>query len=255
MNKRILALILALVCAISASSVYAAKSVSQLKEELSQNQKNAEKTQKEIKAKQQEQNEQKKKKNAIDLEISSLQDDIDIIQSVIDEKNAEIDAKNAEIAVLDESLQKTDKQLKKRMKIMYENGTTSYLEMIFSAKGLSDLFTRLSIIESIVKHDNKIIEDYQMQIDQIAAAKEIIETEKNEQVEAMDILEGKRSQIKAKQQEQQKLIDELSKDINELKKQEAEMEAAERQIQSQINAALGKSDQQSVTYSGNGKFI
>ncbi|MBQ7985793.1 MAG: hypothetical protein IJ304_00825, partial [Clostridia bacterium] len=84
---------------------------------------------------------------------------------------------------------------------------------------------------------------------------EIIETEKNEQVEAMDILEGKRSQIKAKQQEQQKLIDELSKDINELKKQEAEMEAAERQIQSQINAALGKSDQQSVTYSGNGKFI
>ncbi|MBQ7985702.1 MAG: hypothetical protein IJ304_00345, partial [Clostridia bacterium] len=176
MNKRILALILALVCAISASSVYAAKSVSQLKEELSQNQKNAEKTQKEIKAKQQEQNEQKKKKNAIDLEISSLQDDIDIIQSVIDEKNAEIDAKNAEIAVLDESLQKTDKQLKKRMKIMYENGTTSYLEMIFSAKGLSDLFTRLSIIESIVKHDNKIIEDYQMQIDQIAAAKEIIET-------------------------------------------------------------------------------
>ena len=56
---------------------------------------------------------------------------------------------------------------------------------------MSDLFTRLSIIESIVKHDNKIIEDYQMQIDQIAAAKEVIETEKNEQVEAREILEGK----------------------------------------------------------------
>lgn len=255
MNKRIIALVLAMACSLSATGVYAAKSVSQLKEELSQNQKNAEKTQKEIKAKQQEQNEQKKKKNAIDLEIASLQDDIDIIQSVIDEKNAEIDAKNAEIAVLDESLKKTDKQLKKRMKIMYESGTTSYLEMIFSAKGLSDLFTRLSIIESIVKHDNKIIEDYQMQIDQIAAAREIIETEKNEQVEAMDILEGKRSQIRAKQQEQQKLIDALSKDINELKKQEAEMEAAERQIQAQINAALGKSDQKNLTYTGSGKFI
>ncbi len=255
MNKRLLALVLAFVTSVSATGVYAAKSVSQLKEELSQNQKNAEKTQKEIKAKQQEQNEQKKKKNAIDLEIASLQDDIDTIQSVIDEKNAEIDAKNAEIEVIDESLKKTDKQLKKRMKIMYESGTTSYLEMIFSAKGLSDLFTRLSIIESIVKHDNKIIEDYQMQIDQIAAAKEIIETEKNEQVEAREILEGKRSQIKAKQQEQQQLIDALSKDINELKKQEAEMEAAERQIQAQINAALGKSDQKSVTYTGNGKFI
>lgn len=255
MSKRIIALLLAFATSVSATGVYAAKSVNQLKEELSQNQKNAEKTQKEIKAKQQEQNEHKKKKNAIDLEIASLQGDIDAIESVINEKNAEIEAKNAEIAVLDESLKKTDKQLKKRMKIMYESGTTSYLEMIFSAKGLSDLFTRLSIIESIVKHDNKIIEDYQMQIDQIAAAKEVIETEKNEQVEAMEILEGKRGQIQAKQQEQQKLIDALSKDINELKKQEAEMEAAERQIQAQINAALGKSDQKGLTYTGNGKFI
>ncbi len=255
MSKRIIALLLAFATSVSATGVYAAKSVNQLKEELSQNQKNAEKTQKEIKAKQQEQNEHKKKKNAIDLEIASLQGDIHAIESVIDEKNAEIEAKNAEIAVLDESLKKTDKQLKKRMKIMYESGTTSYLEMIFSAKGLSDLFTRLSIIESIVKHDNKMIEDYQMQIDQIAAAKEIIETEKNEQVEAMEILEGKRGQIQAKQQEQQKLIDALSKDINELKKQEAEMEAAERQIQAQINAALGKSDQKGLTYTGNGKFI
>ncbi len=256
MRKKVMAMLLAFVTFASVTSgVYAAKSVSQLKEELSQNQKNAEKTQKEIKAKQQEQNEHKKKKNAIDLEIASLQGDIDTIQNVIDEKDAEIEAKNAEIEVLDESLKKTDKQLKKRMKIMYESGTTSYLEMIFSAKGLSDLFTRLSIIESIVKHDNKIIEDYQMQIDQIAAAKEVIETEKNEQVEAREILEGKRGQIKAKQQEQQKLIDALSKDINELKKQEAEMVAAERQIQAQINAALGKSDQKSVTYNGNGKFI
>lgn len=255
MSKKVIAMLLALTTLVSASGVYAAKSVNQLKEELSQNQKNAEKTQKEIKAKQQEQNEQKKKKNAIDLEIASLQGDIHAIESVINEKNAEIEAKNVEIAVLDESLKKTDKQLKKRMKIMYESGTTSYLEMIFSAKGLSDLFTRLSIIESIVKHDNKMIEDYQMQIDQIAAAKEIIETEKNEQVEAMEMLQGKRSQIQVKQAEQQKLIDALSKDINELKKQEAEMEAAERQIQAQINAALGKSDQKGLTYTGNGKFI
>lgn len=255
MKKKVIALLLVLTTTVSMTGVYAAKSVSQLKEELSKNQKNTEKTQKEIKEKQQEQNEQKKKKNVIDLEIANLQDDIDSIQSVINDKNAEIEAKNVEIAALEESLKTTDKQLKKRMKIMYENGTTSYLEMIFSAKGLSDLFTRISIIESIVKHDNKIMEDYQNQINQIAEAKAVIETEKNEQVEAREMLEGKQGQIKVKQQEQQKIIDELSKDINELKKQEAEMEAAEKQIQAQINAALKTSNQSSVTYKGNGKFI
>lgn len=254
--KKIIAIILSISALVSLSPAsYAAKSVSQLKEELSQNQKKAAQTQKEIKAKQAEQNEHKKKKNAIDLEISSLQDDIDAIQSVIDEKNAEIDAKNEEILVLDESLKKTDKQLKKRMKVMYESGTTSYLEMIFSAKGLSDLFTRLSIIESIVKHDNQIMDEFERQITEINEAKQIIETEKNEQVEARSILDGKKQQIAVKQAEQQKLIDALSKDINELKKQEAEMEKAEQQIQAQINAALKGSNQKDVVYSGNGKFI
>lgn len=256
MKKKVLALFLALTTATSVMpTAYAAKSVSQLKEELSENQKKAEKTQKEIKEKQAEQNEQKAKKNTLDLEISGLQDDIDAIQSVINEKNSEIESKNAEIQVLDASLQKTDKQLKTRMKIMYESGTTSYLEMIFASKGLSDLFTRLSIIESIVKHDNQIIDEYQSQIAQINEAKQVIETEKNEQVEAKEILEGKQNQIKAKQAEQQKLIDELSKDINELKRQEAEMEKAEQQIQAQINSALNSSAQKNVTYKGNGKFI
>ena len=252
--KKILAVILSISTFLTPVS-YAAKSVSQLKEELSQNQKKAAQTQKEIQAKQAEQNEHKKKKNAIDLEISGLQNDIDAIQSVIDEKDAEIEAKNAEIAVLDESLKETDKKLKKRMKVMYENGTTSYLEMIFSSKGLSDLFTRLSIIESIVKHDNQIMDEFERQITEINAAKQIIETEKNEQVEARSILDGKKQQIAVKQAEQQKLIDALSKDINELRRQEAEMEKAEQQIQAQINAALKGSNQKDVVYQGNGKFI
>lgn len=256
MNKKLTALLLAFVTMFSfLPCSYAAKSVSQLKEELSSNQKKAEKTQKEIKEKQTEQNAQKKRKNSIDLEIAQLQDDIDVIEGAINEKNTEISAKNQEIKVIDESLKKIDKQLKKRMKIIYEGGETSYLEMLFSAKGLSDLFTRISIIESILKHDNAIMDEYQSQIDQINEAKQVIENEKKEQVQAQDLLLGKQSKIKEKQAEQQKIIDELSKDINELKRQEEEMEKAERQIQAQINAALNSSAQKAVTYKGNGKFL
>lgn len=255
MKKRLFTLVIAAVmAAMSVSPVQAAKSVDQLKKDLSASQKKVEETKKELKSKQAEQSQQKEKKNALDVEISGLQDDIDSVQAVINEKNAEIEAKNAEINLLDEELKKTDKQLKQRMKIMYESGTTSYLEMIFASKGLSDLFTRISIIESILKHDNAIMDQYEAQIEEIAAAKAVVETEKNEQVEAQAILKEKQDQIKSKQAEQQAIIDELSKDINELKRQEAEMEKAEQQIQAQINAALKASSQQSVTYKGNGKF-
>lgn len=255
MKKKVLSMLLAFVVSFSAVPVtYAAKSVSELKQDLAENKKKSEQTKKEIKQKQEEQREQKAKKDVIDHEIATLQSDIDIIQGVIDEKDAEIAAKNAEIEAIEVEVEKTDKKLKKRMKIMYESGTTSYIEMIFSSKGLSDLFTRISIIESIVKHDNKIINDYKNQINTINEAKQIIENEKNEQVEARGLLEGKRTELKAKQAEQQQIIDSISGDINELKKQEAEMEKADREIQAKINAALNTSEQKNVTYSGNGKF-
>ncbi len=254
MKKRLLCVFAALLMAFSGTA-HAAKSVSDLKNDLSANQKKVENTKKEIKSKQAEQSAQKAKKDALDVEISGLQDDIDSVQAVIDEKNAEIAKKNDEIKVLDESIKKTDKLLKKRMKIMYENGTTSYLEMILKAKGLSDLFTRISIVESIVKHDNAMIDEFKAQSEEIAAAKQVVESEKNEQVEAKQILQQKKNTIKEKQSEQEQIIKSLSNDINELKKQEAEMEKAEKQIQAQIEAAMRSSVQKTVTYKGNGKFL
>ncbi len=256
MKKRIFTLFITLVFMLmNLPSVYAAKSVSDLKKELSENQKKVEETKKEIKEKQAERNDIKDKKLALDIEISGLQDDIDQIQSVINDKNTEIEAKNSEIDSLNETIKETDKQLKKRMKIMYENSTTSYLELIMSAKGLSDLFTRISIIETILKHDKALINEYQTKKEEVAAAKQVIENEKQEQVEAQKILVSKQDTIESKQAQQQNLINELNADIEELKRQEAEMEQAEKQIQNQINAALKSSSQQSVQYKGNGKFL
>ena len=253
-NKKVLSAVLAAVMTLSAISAYAAKSVNDLKSELAQSQKKTEETKKQIQNKQAEKNSQKAKKDALDVEIAGLQADIDKIQSVIDEKNAEIEQKNNEIAALDEEIKATDKRLKKRMKVIYESGTESYLELILNSTGIADLFTRIAVVESILKHDNTIMDNYRAQIVEINAAKEIVESEKNEQVEAQNILAEKQNQIKAKQQENQKIIDALSKDINELKKQEAAQEAAAKELQNQINAALTSSSQQSVKYSGNGKF-
>lgn len=253
MKKRILS---ALICfsIIFSGNVYAAKSVNQLKEDLSANQKKAEQTKKEIKSKQAQQSAQKAQKDALDVDIANLQNDIDAVQAVIDEKNEEIRAKTDEISALDGELKNTDKQLKKRMKVMYECGTTSYLELILQADGISDLFTRISVVESILKHDNEMMDNYRSQITQLSEAKEIVENEKSEQVEARKLLESKQSTIESKKAEKDKIINELSKDINELKKQEEAAEKAKKQLQSQIDAALKSSSQKTVTYKGNGKF-
>ncbi len=253
MRRKLLSFVLATSFLLS-SSAYAAKSVSDLKNELADSQKKTEQTKKQIQSKQAEKNSQKAQKDSLDIEIAGLQSDIDKIQGVIDEKNAEIDQKNSEIAGLEEELKATDKRLKRRMKVIYESGTESYIELILKSTGIADLFTRIAVVESILKHDNGIMDNYRAQIDEIAAAKEVVEKEKSEQVEAQNILSEKQNQIKAKQSEKQKIIDALSKDIDELKRQEEAQEKAAKELQAQINAALKSSSQQSVQYSGNGKF-
>lgn len=253
--KRIISLLLTLTISAScALAVDAAKSVSDLRKELESNQKKSEQTKKEIKEKQAEMKSFSAESDALDVEILALQDDIDSVQAVIDEKDAEIQAKNAEIDHLNEEARKTREKLKTRMKVIYENGMTSYLEMIFEANGIADLFTRIAVVESIVKHDNNIINDYHNQAELIEEAKAIVEAEKSEQVEAREILEGKQSVIKQKQAEKDKIINALTNDINALKKIEKQMEQAERQLQNQINAALNSSSQSGLVYKGNGKF-
>ncbi len=255
MNKKIVSLLLAM--SLSCTYIlptYAAKSVNQLKSDLAENKKKTQETKKQIQSKQTEKNAQKAQRDALDVEISGLQKDIDAVQEVIDEKNAEIGAKNQEIAALDAKLQATDKRLKKRMKVIYESGTESYLTLILKADGIADLFTRIAVVESILKHDNSIMDDYKEQIQVVSDAKAIVENEKKEQVEAQDILEKKQNEIKAKQNEKQKIIDALNKDINELKKQEAAQEKAYNELQAQINSALKASSQQTIKYTGNGKF-
>ena len=254
MKKKWISAILAAVISLSVLPAYAAKSVSDLKNELAENNKKTEETKKKIREKQEEKDSQKAKKDELDVEIAGLEGDIAKVQEVIDEKTRDIEEKNNEIQRLDEELKETQKRLKKRMKVIYENGTESYIEIILNSKGITDMFTRIAVVEAILKHDNELMDNYRNQIEAVENAKAVVEKEKDEQVEAQKILEEKRNQLSSKRTEQQKIVDALSKDIEALKKQEAAQEKAAKDLQAQINSALKTPAQSNVPYKGNGKF-
>lgn len=251
--KRIFSAMLAAMLAFS-QVAYAAKSVSDLKSELAQNQKETEKIKKEITEKQKDKNAATARMNELDMEISGVQEDIDSVQSVIDEKQSEIDAANVKIEGLNADIDKTTEKLKSRMKVMYEYGTTSYLEIILSSKGFSDLFTRIAAVQAIVKHDNGIIDDYSAQVTELEEAKTVLETERQEQVEARSILDSQQSKLETLRNEKNEVVKQLESDIAALEKAEKQKENDAASLQSEINKALNKSSAKNVVYKGNGKF-
>lgn len=258
-NKFVLSAVTAIVAlSLLQPYVYAAKSVSQLKQEMQQREEERKKTEKEINSKKDERDTKVRERNSLDLKISDLMSDIDDTQDVIDEKQAEINEKNDKINELTEIIDENTDKLKARMKIMYEYGTSSYLELILESKGLSDFFSRVSVVKDIVKHDKELINTYVNSKNEVEAAKSVIEAEKAEQVEAKSILEGKKSELVTLQNQKQELINSLNSDIKSLEAEEKKIESDYNSLKSELNKALAaqsSSSSSAVVYKGNGKFL
>ena len=146
--KKIIAAFTAVLISASFFMPYAeaAKSIKDLQNEMKQRESERKKTEEAIKTKKNERDARLDEKNSLDLQISDIMSDIDDVQSVIDEKQAEINDKQAEINELNGVITENNDKLKSRMKVMYEYGSSSYLDIILESKGLSDFFSRVSVI-------------------------------------------------------------------------------------------------------------
>ena len=238
------------------SPAFAAKSVSELKKQMEERNESIKQTEKEINAKKSEKDEAVQKRNSLDLQISAMLDDISDVEEVINEKEAEINAKNAEIEALTLQIEETNNKLKTRLKVMYEYGTTSYLQLILESKGLSDLVTRLSVVKRVYDYDKNVIAEFINTKQQVEDARQLIVNEQKEQIEARDILEKKKSSLEALKSEKQQIIDELNSDINALEKEEKQKEADYEALKKELNAALAAESSRSSksVYTGNGQF-
>lgn len=220
------------------SCAQAAKSISQLKSELQTAQSSRTKASQERKDKEKELSGVLKKKNEIEVEMSAMEEDISSINALIAEKETEIKNKTAQINTYTDLIDENEDLFKQRLKIMYERGSTSYIEILLKAKGLGDLFTRMAVVRDITKHDKKIINTYIDARTGVIAAKDTIEREKSENEEARSLLTEKRSQLAKKKAEKDELVADLQYDIDEYKKLEEQGEKQEEQVKKELAAAL-----------------
>lgn len=252
-KKRFAAALLAGVM-LASNTAYAAKSVSDLKKELEQKQKESQQLKKQIEEKKNDKNAALDNIANLDKQISGVQDDIDEVQVVIDDKQKEINEANIRIEGLNKDIEKTKEKLKARMKVMYEYGNMSYLEIIMESKGFSDLFTRIEAVQAIVRHDNGVMDDYAAQVEELQSAKQVVETEQAEQIEVKNILKGKQSELEQLRSQKNKVVQELNSDITQLEVAEKQKEKDMNSMQAEINKALAASSSSKVVYKGNGKF-
>lgn len=268
--KRITAAVLA--CTLFSPCAYAAKSMSELKKDMAERNTRMKQLEKQIDQKKDEKDTQVAQRERLDVQIASILGDIDDVEDVISQKDQEISQKNDQIEELNVQIQENTETLKTRLKVMYEYGDSSYMSLLLESKGLSDLFTRLSAVKSILSHDQSLIDRFEADRQQVEDAKAVVENERKEQVEAKDVLVSKKNELKTLQSEKDTLIASINSDIKALEQEEKNAESDYNSMKAELNKALAEekarqereaakkkssksgSASSVQTYKGNGQF-
>lgn len=118
--------------------------------------------------------------NLVDLYTS-----IDVLQDQITEKENEISQKEKEIEKAQAEYEKVKQEeetqyeaMKTRIRFMYEQGDTGYIELLLGSRSLSDLLDKTEYIEDVYQYDRKKLQEYKNTKDAVAKQKADLETQK-----------------------------------------------------------------------------
>ena len=185
---------------------------------------------------------------ALDYQIQSTRAELNATQKIIDSLTRDIADKQDE---LDETIAQLDEKqelFETRIRVMYENGDTTYLEVLLSSEDFSDMLTNMEIVSQIMDYDKRIVEEYKALKAQIETQKAALESDRKDKQDYADDLEQAYEEIEAQKKEYKALKAKVDSDLA-LKKAEAERMLRE---QDEINDEIAALSRQETAASGGG---
>lgn len=193
-------------------------------------------------------------KEDIQSEVEKLDKQLNEISGKVKELESQLSKKRQEIANTESALNKAKEQekkqyrnMKKRIQFMYENGQTSYVEMLLSADSFTDFLNAVEYITQISQYDRKMLKEYQNMQVTIADTQKTLETDYaslqslqakvQEEKQAVVALES------AKKGELNDVADDLTDAQTVAKAYEAEIQA-QNEVIAQIQAAQKRAAEQ-----------
>lgn len=143
----------------------------------------------------------------LDAEMVSLLTDINLIEDAIAEKEADIAetqvAYDAAVADKDEQYE----SMKIRIRFMYEQGDTSYLQIFLNTQNMSDMVNKAHYVEQLYEYDRNLLARYEATVQQVAELQDTLEEEKSE-------LETSKAELKDEQQYVQEVLDQKQQEYD-----------------------------------------
>ena len=121
-----------------------------------------------------------------------------------------------------------------RARVMEEAGTTSYWAVLFKADSFADLLSRLSDVQEVMNYDQGVLDNLRQLRTQIQAKQDEQENLKAQSEEAKAELEVQKADLEEQQKESVKLLNEINANVAQYEQELEEVNAERDRIQADI---------------------
>lgn len=250
MKKRI-AIVLSILLIFTASLSFA-ETVKQKQNQLNETKKNIQNIKEKI-------NDVKDKQEDVEKEINNLNNKIETIQQSIDKVNQDIITTKKNIKKLNKEIKELQSQYEEqidlfneRVKVLYMNGPTSFLEVLFESTDFADFFSRIDTIATIMENDREILKNIAQKKQQIEEKVSEVKTKETSLVSMQKNYENQKQELDSASKEQRELYAKLEKDKSYLEKVLKQEEAESKALEKQIKELQAKQNANKTPSKGNG---
>lgn len=181
--------------------------------------------------------------SALENELKGINQDILTLSEKISDTEMQVEILNSDIDKTQDDLEKAQKNedqqyedMKSRIKYMYEHGSATMLEMLFSAENMSDFLNKADFIENLSNYDRKALNDLKDVHQQIADQKADLEAQQASMKDLQNQLQTQQTQLQAKAAATSTNLNEVNAKLQKAKEEEAARQAEEARKQAEAAA-------------------
>ena len=179
-------------------------------------------------------------KAAIDEKNELACQEIELINEQIDGYTDLIEQKARELEKAEAAEQAQYDLYCKRVRAMEEEGSYTYLDILFQCRSLSDVLSAIDMIGEIMDADKRLFEEYKTARENTEKVKAEYEGTLQQLGEKQETLEAEKAELEAQIAAAVEVINQLENDIEAAKAEYAKAAAAEAAAQASINAIIAQ---------------
>lgn len=195
--------------------------------------------------------------NTLQEQISSVQDEIDASIaniSALDENIRELDA---ELDAAEAEIDSTMELLKQRIKVLYESGQESTLQILLSSNSWTEFAEKAELMKAVTEHDAQLIEEVSAYMDRTEDTRNQVQADRETAAELRTSLEDKQAELQSLEAECEAVLEDLRSQQIEVEGQRQQTEEESNILEEQLQQILedeawqDKLEQEDQNQSGN----